>query len=151
MPAHPADVAAHSGTAAATSYGQTLEAGGPSVADAGVAPPPTRPGTQQVSDAQSTQAADQQSIPPSQAFGSPERESLSPQHIALLSWWADMMAAGQFPLPAAAGGPDAAAPVVATDGGRKRTFPVKAAAVSLLAVAALGAAAVAGSVLDLGI
>jgi len=151
MPAPPADVAAHGGPVAATGYGQTLESGGRSVADPGLTPPPARPGTQEASDAQATQAADLPPVPPSQAFGSPERESLSPQHIALLSWWADMMAAGQFPLPAAAGGPDATAPAEATDGGGKRALPVKAAAVSLLAVAALGAAAVAGSVLDLGI
>ena len=94
---------------------------------------------------------DQESVPPSQAFSSQERESLSPQHIALLSWWADMMAAGQFPAPTSAAGPDGTDPAEAADGGRARAFPVKAAAVSLLAVAALGAAAVAGSVLNLGI
>jgi hypothetical protein len=112
--------------------------------------PAATSGSVQAPDAHVAQAVDS-SVPPSQAFSSPERESLSPQHIALLSWWADMMAAGQFPMPAAATGPDGTAPPEATDGGRKRTFPVKAAAVSLLAVAALGAAAVAGSALDLGL
>ena len=62
-----------------------------------------------------------------------------------------MMAAGQFPAPTSAAGPDGMDPAEAADGGRARAFPVKAAAVSLLAVAALGAAAVAGSVLNLGI
>jgi hypothetical protein len=151
MPADPSDVAAHGGPVAATGYGQSLEAGGPSVADAGLAPPPARPGTPPAPDAPTALAVNQESVPPSQAFSSQERESLSPQHIALLSWWADMMAAGQFPAPASAAGPDGTAPAESADGGRKRGFPVKAAALSLVAVAALGAAAVAGSVLNLGI
>ena len=149
MPAGPSDMAAHSGPTAATGYAQTLDVGGHCVADPGLAPPPARPGTPQAPNAQTAQAMDQESVPPSQAFSSQERESLSPQHIALLSWWADMMAAGQFPAPTSAAGPDGTDPAEAAEG--RRAFPVKAAAVSLLAVAALGAAAVAGSALNLGI
>ncbi len=149
-PAAPSDVTGFGGPATTSGSVQTLEAGGQAVADPGLAPPPARPGAAQAPDAHVTQAVDS-SVPPSQAFSSPERESLSPQHIALLSWWADMMAAGQFPMPAAAAGPDGTAAAEATDGGRTRGFPVKAAAVSLLAVGALGAAAVAGSALDLGL
>ena len=73
-----------------------------------------RPGTPTGSPRHATSpgsAVDQEAVPPSQAFSSQERESLSPQHIALLSWWADMMAAGQFPVPASAAGPDGTAPV----------------------------------------
>jgi hypothetical protein len=60
-----------------------------------------------------------------------------------------MMAAGQFPLPPGAPTPQGTAAAEATNEGRKRGFP-KAAAASLLAVGALGAAAVAGSMLDIG-
>jgi hypothetical protein len=37
--------------------------------------------------------------PPSSGWTSPERPELSPEHVALLSWWADMIAKGQFPGP----------------------------------------------------
>jgi hypothetical protein len=77
---------------------------------------------------------------PSSEWKSPARPELSPEHVALLSWWADMIAAGQFPAPA--GTPDAQteAPVKHA----RRAFPVKAAALGLVAVAAIGAAAVVG-------
>jgi hypothetical protein len=134
----------------ATGYGQTLDAGGQVLADPGLVPPPARPGVPNAADASTAQAVDEAPVPPSQTFSSPERESLSPQHIALLSWWADMMAAGQLPAPAAATGPDGTEPMAASSERGTRSFPVKAAALSLVAVAAVGAAAVAGSAFDLG-
>ncbi len=81
---------------------------------------------------------------PSEAWGSPERATLSPQHVALLSWWADMMAAGQFPPPVAVPGQEASPTTAPSAEPRRRAFPLRAAAISLVAVAALGAAAVVG-------
>jgi hypothetical protein len=77
---------------------------------------------------------------PSNGWKSPERPELTPEHVALLSWWADMIAAGQFPAPPGAGGADASPPVARP----RRSFPIKAAVVGVVAVAALGAAAVVG-------
>ena len=77
---------------------------------------------------------------PSSGWKSPERPELSPEHVALLSWWADMIAAGQFPAPPGTASP--AAPVA--DKSDRRSFPLKAAAVSLVAIAAVGTAAVLG-------
>ena len=76
---------------------------------------------------------------PSAGWKSPERPELSPEHVALLSWWADMIAAGQFPAPAAAGAPGTQASAPAKP---RRSFPMKAAALAVIAVAAVGAAAV---------
>jgi hypothetical protein len=65
-----------------------------------------------------TMAAPQSDAPPqeatpSQEWGSPDRPELSPEHVALLTWWADMIASGQFPAPTepvgGAGGSDAPA------------------------------------------
>lgn len=81
---------------------------------------------------------------PSEAWGSPERATLSPQHVALLSWWADMMAAGQFPSPNSTPTPGATPPVTASHEARRRSGPLTVAAVSLVAVAAVGTAAVLG-------
>ncbi|MDH3958279.1 MAG: hypothetical protein OEU98_02260 [Actinomycetota bacterium] len=96
---------------------------------------------------------------PSQAWGSPERPELSPEHVALLSWWADMIAAGNFPAPpGAAGADDTLEPPPSrpkkgrgrrragtTEGSaRERGFPTKAVVVGLAAVVALGAAVVMG-------
>jgi hypothetical protein len=36
---------------------------------------------------------------PSAGWTSPDRPELSPEHVALLTWWADMIAKGQFPPP----------------------------------------------------
>lgn len=75
---------------------------------------------------------------PSSVWKSPERAELSPEHVALLSWWADMIAAGQFPAPAGTPTPEVSAP----EKKPRRPFPVKAAAIGLIAVVAIGAAAV---------
>ena len=77
---------------------------------------------------------------PSSEWKSPERAELSPEHVALLSWWADMIAAGQFPAPAGVPTAEASAPAKKP----RRSFPVKAAALGLIAVAAIGVAAVVG-------
>jgi hypothetical protein len=77
---------------------------------------------------------------PSNEWKSPERPELTPQHVALLSWWADMIAAGQFPAPPGTAGAEESAPVTRP----RRSFPIKVAAVGLVAVAAIGAAAVVG-------
>ncbi len=77
---------------------------------------------------------------PSSEWKSPERAELSPEHVALLSWWADMIAAGQFPAPAGTPATEASAP----EKKPRRSFPVKAAALGLIAVVAIGAAAVVG-------
>ena len=96
---------------------------------------------------------------PSQVWGSPERPELSPEHVALLSWWADMIAAGNFPAPPGAPGADDTLeppPSRPTKGrgrrrggntegsARERSFPTKAVVVGLAAVVALGAAVVMG-------
>ena len=51
---------------------------------------------------------------PSEGWNSPDRPQLSPEHVALLTWWADMIAKGQFPappgVPADASAPAPAAP-----------------------------------------
>jgi len=75
---------------------------------------------------------------PSAGWKSPERPELSPEHVALLSWWADMIAAGQFPAPAGAAGTETGTPAKQP----RRSFPMKAAALGLVAVAAVGVAAV---------
>jgi hypothetical protein len=36
---------------------------------------------------------------PSEGWAAPDRPELSPEHVALLTWWADMIAKGQFPGP----------------------------------------------------
>lgn len=96
---------------------------------------------------------------PSQVWGSPERPELSPEHVALLSWWADMIAAGNFPAPPGApGADDTPAPPPrrpkkgrgrrragnSEGSARERSVPTKAVVIGLAAVAALGAAAVMG-------
>jgi hypothetical protein len=77
---------------------------------------------------------------PSTEWKSPARPELSPEHVALLSWWADMIAAGQFPAPPGTLTTEVTAPAKQP----RRAFPVKAAALGLVAVAAIGAAAVVG-------
>ena len=77
---------------------------------------------------------------PSSEWKSPERAELSPEHVALLSWWADMIAAGQFPAPAGTPPTEASAPAKKP----RRSFPVKAATLGLIAVVAIGAAALVG-------
>ena len=77
---------------------------------------------------------------PSNEWKSPERAELSPEHVALLSWWADMIAAGQLPAPSGAPATEASAPAKQP----RRSFPVKTAALGLIAVVAIGAAAVVG-------
>ncbi len=96
---------------------------------------------------------------PSQAWGSVERPELSAEHVALLSWWADVLAAGSFPTPP--GPPRAEStleppPTRPTKGrGRQpaegtgsaapaRSFPTKAVVIGLAAVVALGAAVMMG-------
>ena len=79
---------------------------------------------------------------PSSEWKSPERTELSPEHVALLSWWADMIAAGQFPAPGPTPGTEENIPETKP----RRTLSVKAAALSLVAVAAVGGAAVFGMV-----
>jgi hypothetical protein len=78
---------------------------------------------------------------PSSGWKAPERPELSPEHVALLSWWADMIANGQVPAPAGTPGAEASAPAKQP----RRSFPLRAAALGLVAVAAIGAAAVIGS------
>jgi hypothetical protein len=77
---------------------------------------------------------------PSNEWKSAERPELTPEHVALLSWWADMIAAGQFPAPPGAAATEESTPVSRP----RRSFPIKAAVVGLVAVAAVGAAAVVG-------
>ena len=90
--------------------------------------------------AQATQTEAPSQDTPSSGWKSPERPELSPEHVALLSWWADMIAAGQFPAPPGSASPTAPA----ADKPDRRSFPLKAAAVSLVAIAAVGTAAVFG-------
>ncbi len=58
--------------------------------------------------AEPTQALAEDAAPaaPSQVWGSEERPQLSPEHVALLTWWAEMIQTGQLPgpVPAAANG-----------------------------------------------
>jgi hypothetical protein len=61
---------------------------------------------------------------PSTEWKSPARPELSPEHVALLSWWADMIAAGQFPAPPGTLTTEVTAPAKQP----RRAFPVKAAA-----------------------
>ena len=81
---------------------------------------------------------------PSETWSSPDRASLSPQHIALLSWWADMIAAGQFPAPPAGASPDQPPASSASKERRTTSFPIKAAVLGLVALVAVGTAAVVG-------
>lgn len=142
---------------AAPAYGQGWAAAAPTASAAPVAPHAQASATSTIT--HPTPAAPESAGPgpmvdpstgpaaptaPSDAWGSPDRATLSPQHVALLSWWADMMAAGQFPLPGSAPGPSVSAPTTAPRTGRTRSSSLKVAAVSLVAVAALGTAAVLG-------
>lgn len=101
-----------------------------------LAPPPAHPGEPQQSPDPQMSA---QAPSPTEAWRSNERPELSPEHVALLSWWADMIAAGQFPPPPGADGPNAAPPAPA-----KRTFPRKAVAIGVAALAAVGLAVAVG-------
>jgi hypothetical protein len=116
------------GTATATAYAP--EAPARTLTEPPVAHPsaPTAPPETHASEA------------PSSEWKSPERAELSPEHVALLSWWADMIAAGQFPAPAGTPTTEASPP----EKKPRRSFPVKAAALGLIAVVAIGAAAVVG-------
>ena len=101
-----------------------------------LAPPPASPGgPQQSPDPQMSAPAPS----PTEAWRSNERPELSPEHVALLSWWADMIAAGQFPPPPGADGPNTAPPAPA-----KRAFPRKAVAIGVAALAAVGLAVAVG-------
>ncbi len=42
-------------------------------------------------------ATDSAAVAPSQTWATGDRQELSAEHVALLAWWADMIAAGQFP------------------------------------------------------
>lgn len=138
-PAGPADHPATGGVATAAAYAQAT------ATDTRTFPSPAAPADSMPPDSAVAAPTDSPApSTPSEAWGSPDRTSLSPQHVALLSWWADMMAAGQFPAPTAAVGPDGTAPSAASSGSRKRSFPFKAAALGLVAVAAVGTAAVVG-------
>lgn len=94
---------------------------------------------------------------PSQVRETPERPELSAEHVALLSWWADMIAAGNFPTPPGApetentlepppSRPEKGRGRAGNSEGsaRERSFPTKAVVIGLAALVALGAAAVMG-------
>jgi hypothetical protein len=101
-----------------------------------LAPPPPHTGEPQQA------AGTEMSAPapsPTETWRSTDRPELSPEHVALLSWWADMIAAGQFPPPPGADGPNAAPPAPA-----KRAFPRKAVAIGVAALAAVGLAVAVG-------
>ena len=101
-----------------------------------LAPPPARPGEPQ--QASSPQMSAEAPLP-TDAWRSNDRPQLSPEHVALLSWWADMIAAGQFPPPPGADGPNVAPPAPA-----KRAFPRRAAAIAVAVLAAVGLAVAVG-------
>lgn len=99
--ADPATTAPWSSSEGATTGTATLEA--PQAASSAAAP--SQPG------------APAAPATPSQGWAAPDRPELSPEHVALLTWWADMIAKGQFPAPAGAAG---AAPPPPREAARRR-------------------------------
>jgi hypothetical protein len=92
---------------------------------------------------------------PSAGWTSPDRPELSPEHVALLTWWADMISKGQFPAPDGPGAPVAqdqgsfATVQGSTDARQRRTTTgrrrnAKMVALSLTVVAVAGLALVFG-------
>lgn len=88
----------------------------------------TRPGNQSTSEPER----------PAVDRAAPDQPQLSPEHVALLTWWAQLIEAGQIPAPT--GADDTAAEPTES----RRQFPTKAAVVTLAALAAVGLAAFVG-------
>jgi hypothetical protein len=61
-------------------------------------------------------------VAPSEGWTAPDRPELSPEHVALLTWWADMIAKGQFPGPVPGQAPPDSDPTV-TAAPQRRTSP----------------------------
>lgn len=98
------------------------------------APSPSTDGSVHASD-----AADM----PSTGWNASDRPELSPEHVALLTWWADMIAKGQYPAPP--GTPESAPPTPAKRGLLRRkpasstTVAPEAAVVASAAIATAAA------------
>lgn len=80
-------------------------------------------------------------LPPSTGWASPDRPELSPEHVALLTWWAEMIASGQLPAPAGSADHPAPAP---TSGRQPRSRRGIAIALGAAGAALLGLAALQG-------
>lgn len=129
---------------------------GPSTVDAG---PANRAAGAAPSNGHAPSHTNPDGPPPAPSAGwiSPDRPELSPEHVALLTWWAEMIAKGQFPAPngapGAVGGPGSEDPDAepghkrssatrsagraGADSGRRRSAKVVALSLAVVAIGAL--------------